>query len=144
MPSQQQNYFCCTCCEYWKYATCKHALGSTIMKGKVVVPPNYVVDSLVQFKKKGLPWNLINFMQKLPKPWMFVASFQIQFLLIWLFSNDISLLEKHEMCSAFFNNVCVYVCALSNMSGNTRKVCSLKLHSQPGYILYTYMYCTGL
>ena len=63
-PKNDQNFFTCTCPEYWKYATCKHSLGLSIWKGKVCVPKNYLVDSLEQLKKRGRPRKVKNFMEK--------------------------------------------------------------------------------
>ena len=63
-PQNMENYFSCNCPEFWKYATCKHSLGMSILKGKVHVPPPYLVDSIEQLKKKGRPRKVKNFMQK--------------------------------------------------------------------------------
>jgi hypothetical protein len=67
-PPNKENYFSCTCYEYWKYATCKHSLGMSILKEKVVVPPQYLVDSLEQLKKRGRPTKVTNCMQKQQNP----------------------------------------------------------------------------
>lgn len=63
-PKNTENYFSCTCPQYWKYGTCKHSLGMSILKGKVCVPPPYVVDSIEELKKRGRPPKVKNFMEK--------------------------------------------------------------------------------
>lgn len=59
-----ENFFSCTCTDYWKTGACKHSLGLSISKDKVAVPPGYLVDSLEQLKKKGRPRKNTHFMKK--------------------------------------------------------------------------------
>ena len=57
-PMNGENFFTCTCPYFKKYATCKHSLGMSLMKGLATVPANWSCSSLEMLKKRGRPKRL--------------------------------------------------------------------------------------
>ena len=60
----KENFFSCTCCVYYKYATCKHSLGMSMLNSLVDMPNNYVVNCLQDLKEGGRPKKLGPCMKK--------------------------------------------------------------------------------
>jgi hypothetical protein len=58
------THFSCTCTNYQKYASCKHALGASIHFGKVAVPDVWNSTKLTDKSKAGRPKLVKNCLEK--------------------------------------------------------------------------------
>jgi hypothetical protein len=51
----ESNFYSCTCVNYLKDAVCKHSLGNSLLQKKTQCPPQWVVNTLEELRKKGRP-----------------------------------------------------------------------------------------
>ena len=58
------THYSCTCPQYQKYASCKHALGTSIHFGKVTVPEVWNSTKLADKSKVGRPKKVKNCLEK--------------------------------------------------------------------------------